>query len=152
MGMDLTGKKPKNETGEYLRYSVWSWHPLIDYVLAVSPEELTGKCKYWHSNDGDGLNAEDSRRLAGVLTGEIDSGRAKVYVEALTAEQAALPDIECYLCKGTGKRDDAHVKGECNACLGRGKVRPESTYYGFSLESVVRFRDFLVACGGFSIH
>ena len=58
MGMDVIGKNPKNETGEYFRNNVWGWGPLATYVCQVAPE-ITAKCKYWQSNDGDGLNGEE---------------------------------------------------------------------------------------------
>jgi hypothetical protein len=32
-------------------------------------------CRYWHFNDGDGLDAAASRALADALQVEIDSGR-----------------------------------------------------------------------------
>jgi hypothetical protein len=50
MGMSVYG-----ETGAYFQNSVWSWHPLADYVEEVAPD-IAGQCRYWHSNDGDGLS------------------------------------------------------------------------------------------------
>lgn len=74
MGMDVFGKQPRSKTGEYFRNSIWWWHPLADYILENSPQELTSKCRYWHSNDGDGLDDEDSKKLADHLQQLIDSG------------------------------------------------------------------------------
>jgi hypothetical protein len=152
MGMDLYGKHPRDKRGEYLRYSVWGWHPLADYVLEKAPRELTGKCRYWHSNDGDGLNAQDSRALADFLTGEIDSGRAEEYVIIHTATVESLPDEVCFICGGSGLRDDEIMKETCNGCRGSGKVCPPESHYPLVLESIIDFRDFLHTCGGFEIY
>jgi hypothetical protein len=151
--MDVYGKEPADKTGEYVRYSVWNWHPLADYLLATAPAEITGACKFWHTNDGDGLGAERAKALADFLTGEIDSGRAEDYVEMRNASLESLADLPCEVCEGTGRRDDPILRGECNLCGGTGKVRPpEAAYYRSDFEEIVRFRDFLRTCGGFTIH
>ena len=59
MGMDLSGRKPTTEQGEYFCNNVWWWHPLAIYICEVAPE-IADHCEYWQTNDGDGLNAEDS--------------------------------------------------------------------------------------------
>jgi hypothetical protein len=76
MGMDVFGRKPTNKQGEYFRNSIWGWHPLASYVCVVAPE-FADHCENWHTNDGDGLNAEDSAALADKLQQEIDSGRTE---------------------------------------------------------------------------
>lgn len=151
MGFDVIGNHPKAEVGKYLRRSVWSWHPLIEYAEAIAPAELMAQCRYWHSNDGDGLNKRDSEKLAEILTEDIESGNAERYCLERNAALGAMEDELCELCAGTGKRDDAIFKGKCNGCEGTGKVRPWQTHYGLSLESITGFRDFLAACGGFKI-
>ena len=35
MGMDVYGKEPKNETGEYFRSNVWWWRRLWDFVCDI---------------------------------------------------------------------------------------------------------------------
>jgi hypothetical protein len=55
--MDVYVNKPTTEEGRYFRASVWSWHPLSIYVCDVGPQNIIKKCKYWQTNDGDGLNA-----------------------------------------------------------------------------------------------
>jgi hypothetical protein len=148
MGMDIYGRKPENPTGEYVRYSVWTWHPVADYVLETAPEALIRKCEHWHSNDGDGLNGEDSRALAAFLTEEINSGRAEAYAEMRSATLESLPDVVCFACNGTGKLG----LELCHVCRGTGKGRPSETMYPLDLEQIIRFRDFLQVCGGFNIH
>lgn len=93
MGMDVFGKAPRSETGKYFRRNIRNWHPLARFILDNAPDNLTDKCKYWHSNDGDGLNDEDSKKLAEFLEAfdeskivdEEDSKRLKQSVKDFTA-------------------------------------------------------------------
>jgi hypothetical protein len=94
MGMDISGRKPTTEDGEYFRNTVGWWHPLASYCERVAPE-IAERCtvsatygkqnlrargvEYWHTNDGGGLNGPDSLALADILQGEIDSGRCESY-------------------------------------------------------------------------
>ena len=146
MGMDVYGK-----SGNYFRNNVWWWRPLADYIKEVAPEEITSNCQYWQSNDGDGLDAENSKKLADFLQAEIDSGRTKAYEAEYEKSQDALPDEKCDLCNGTGQRNDNIIQGTCNKCKGKGKVRPWPTYYPFSAENVQEFVNFLKESEGFEI-
>ena len=38
MGMDVYGKKPKGEKGDYFRNNVWWWRPLWQYCASSAPE------------------------------------------------------------------------------------------------------------------
>ena len=49
--------------GAYFRNNVWWWRPLAEYVQLVLPI-ICKKCDHWHSNDGDGLDDQDSGALA----------------------------------------------------------------------------------------
>jgi hypothetical protein len=169
--MDVFGKHPANETGEYFRNSVWSWRPLAEYITENAPKQITSKCQYWQSNDGDGLNKSDALALSIWLQGEIASGRTKVYADNRDAKLSALPMLECKWCEGTGTRSDnvgvangmttrlideeGHPRngqtGWCNGCHGVGKVAQDATLYPFSVENVEEFATFLEACGGFRI-
>jgi hypothetical protein len=81
MGMEVFGKKPDSEVGEYFRNNVWWWSPLARYCCEVAPE-ITSHCEYWQRNDGDGLGARYSKQLAKVLREKISSGEtAKWKVE-----------------------------------------------------------------------
>ena len=156
MGMDVYGKKPTAEVGEYFRNAVWSWHPLWEYVIEVAPKLVKGVDG--HYNDGDGLNARASARLAAILTEELDSGRTAEYEVSYMAALDALADEKCELCSGGGVRSDAIgvaagmvERGWCNGCDGNGKRRPHKTNYPFSASNVAAFRDFVAASGGFKI-
>lgn len=171
MGMDVYGKKPTTEAGQYFRNNCWWWRPLAQYACSVAPE-ITAKCKYWQSNDGDGLGDEDSKRLADVLQDEIDSGRCEAYALNYDLTLRAEPDQTCSLCNGSGVRTDvvgvemkmpervvsvdaghhrAGQTGYCNGCNGKGSRRPDSNSYPFSVENVQEFIEFLRGCGGFEI-
>lgn len=159
MGMDVYGKEPANKTGEYFRRSVWGWHPLADYVTESFPD-LTAGCSYWQSNDGDGLDADDSRALSDALLAAVADGTVAAYVSARDAALDALPSEECRYCRGTGLRTDKvgtdmgmHVPGGrgCNGCNGKGSRRPFDCSYGLEVSDISEFADFLAACGGFEI-
>jgi hypothetical protein len=68
VGMDVYGKNPTSEVGEYFRASVWSWYPILDRVAetGVLPAEMVERMG---SNDGAGPDAV----LAGVLADALDA-------------------------------------------------------------------------------
>jgi hypothetical protein len=173
--MDVYGKRPKSETGEYFRRNVWGWRPLADYVLASHPVRASG-CRYWQSNDGAGLGPAASEGLARDLEEDIANGAAAAYVAARDARLAGLPNEPCKHCGGTGIRTDAvglnmrqpsrvidekwshkpdHPRygqvGWCNGCDGRGWDRPVETFYSLEVEDIRDFAAFLRDCGGFEI-
>jgi len=170
MAMDVNGKNPTSKVGEYFKINVWWWRPLADYCNMVAPD-ICDACIYWHSNDGDGLDGKDSVALADAIQAEIDSGRCQQYADARAFDLASKSDESCAYCGGTGIRSDVigvehgqttrvinhhgHPRhgqtGWCNACDGKGYVRPNDTYYPFSVENVQAFINFLRACGGFKI-
>lgn len=159
MGMDVVGNKADTEEGKYFRSNVWWWHPLADYCCEVAPE-ITAGCKYWHSNDGDGLNAADSLALAEALQAEIDSGRTDAYAKRYASAQEMMPNEPCTICAGTGTRPPVPATGAgdpkaggivCNGCNGTGHVRPFKASYPFDVDNVREFVAFLRGCGGFKI-
>jgi hypothetical protein len=157
MGMDVYGKQPSADAGEYFRNTVWWWHPLWDYVLQLAPW-VAAKAPLGHYNDGDGLDATDSARLAAILSEELDAGRTDDYATKYMNALNAIPDEACWLCRGTGVRSDKIgreagmvERGWCNGCGGKGHDRPHDACYPFSAENVAEFRDFVAASGGFEI-
>jgi hypothetical protein len=159
MGMDVYGQQPTTDEGEYFRNNAWWWRPLAKYVQNVAPE-IAAKCKYWHSNDGDGLNSEDSLALADVLQAELDSGRTATYKRLYDGELARLQKEPCKLCEGTGTRKPPPMEGagdpkadgiKCNGCNGEGYEPDWRTHYSFEVENVQKFVTFLRGCGGFAI-
>ena len=157
MGMDVYGKKPTDEVGAYFRRNVWGWRPLWNLVEDLVPW-VEQKVQYGHTNDGDGLNAEDSLALAMELRELLGNGTVDAYLRRRQAMLDAMPDEQCQYCEGTGVRTDEvgvkmrmDQKGWCNGCQGKGTIRPFETWYGTDRESVEEFVTFLEASGGFEI-
>ena len=148
MGMDVYGQNPANKTGEYFRRNIWGWRPLADYTTKAAPD-ITAGCRYWHTNDSDGLDATQSVKLADALQTEVDSGRTADYVEERDAALAALPRVECWLCHGAGI--SVGLKS-CNGCEGLGDTEHSDTHYPLYVEDVQQWITFLRSCGGFKIH
>ncbi len=170
MGMDVYGKSPIHQDGEYFRRSVWGWRPLADCIVLLAGEE-SRPCRHWHSNDGDGLTKPQSLKLATKLKELLRNGEIGTYIARRDAVLAAMPDKPCQWCHGTGVRNDAvgvslrfntreiitpgHSRfgrvGWCNGCDGVGYVRPFATHYNLAVADVTEFVTFLEACGGFNI-
>jgi hypothetical protein len=171
MGMDVYGKKPQNETGEYFRRNVWGWRPLWDYCLDRHGK-VAGKVKHGHSNSGDGLGKNGSLKLAGLLRQDIADGSAKDYIDQRNAYLAGLERLACDLCEGTGIRSDeggvangmpdqeltlpmkvltGRSHGYCNGCGGEGKKDNWETNYFLDLDDITEFAEFLENSGGFQI-
>lgn len=150
MGMDVYGKSPKNEKGEYFRNNVWWWRPLWDYCLDHHPDPAA-KVQYGHSNDGDGLDDKDATKLGMALKKDLLSGKVASFEKKYTKEIESLPLEDCPYCDATGIRNDEHVKGTCNGCEGSGKTKSWKASYPFAEQNVEEFADFLVNSGGFSI-
>ncbi len=159
MGMDVTGKEPTAKVGEYFRNSAWWWRGLWRYACHVAPW-VSEMVVYGHTNDGDGLDSKDSKKLANVLLEEVSSGRTKEVEKVYMADLDAKPDEDCKWCHGTGNR--AKARGDfteeqmagsngCNGCKGTGKVRPDACHYQFSSKNVKEFAEFAEASGGFEI-
>lgn len=66
MGMDIYGRAPKSEKGEYFRSNIWSWPTILDAIVetGVLPEEMVESMAY---NDGAGPNDEQAMALAAAL-------------------------------------------------------------------------------------
>ena len=175
MGMDVYGKAPEGQPGHYFRRSVWGWRPLADFIDANAADEAK-PCTHWHSNDGDGLNARQSVKLADRLDELVSSGEAGDWIALRDAALNGLGDEKCFICLGSGIRNDdigreqgwttrvvgpldsdgrpnprAGQIGSCNACGGRGTMRPSATYYGLTVADVAEFSAFVRASGGFRI-
>lgn len=171
MGMDVYGKKPKSEVGEYFRRNVWGWRPLWTYVEHNHPE-IAELVEHGYSNSGDGLGARDSKKLAKLLMEDYSSGRASEYVIGRDKIISELPFEDCTICETTGIRTDqigkeagqhkkelepdiaiivGRTKGWCNGCNGIGKKENFATSYYLEEVDIKEFSEFLAECGGFEI-
>lgn len=150
MGMDVFGKNKDSEVGSYFRRNVWGWRPLAEMVTEMFPD-LTAGCKYWQSNDGDGLDAAGSVALAKAINEAIADGRIAKYVRERDARLKALSKVECKICGGTGRRLWPDGVKECNACHGDKVVEPYDKWYSLDENDAKEFAAFLAECGGFEI-
>jgi len=159
MGMDVYGRNPKNQEGEYFRNNVWWWHPLWTYCQVRYPV-ITAKCKDGHSNSGDGLNASDAKKLARLIKKDLDNGNALKYEEEYKEWQASLSKETCPFCQGTkiikfkSNEDGIELEKErsCNNCDENGLANPWGLNYPFSLDNLKEWQKFLDSCGGFNIY
>ena len=155
MGMDVYGLKPTSEGGEYFRSDFEGWRPLATYVQEVAPD-ITKHCRYWQSNDGDGLGADDANQLADRLQKELDSGRTLSYERRFASRFEGMPKVSCWRCDGIGTGEGILGNPEtdgikCNICEGSGFTRPDDPAYRFFVQWVADFTAFLRECGGFEI-
>lgn len=171
MGMDVYGVKPATDKGDHFRNNVWWWRPLWEFCEYAAPH-LTKQVKNAQTNDGDGLDAEDSVALATVLTTLIASGAVEEYEIERNEKLGRIPRHTCNLCEGTGVRVDAvgvsmgmptkvldearavflgRLAGWCNACDGEGTKEDIELSYRFTVGNVSMFAEFLQHCGGFKI-
>lgn len=172
MGMDVYGRKPKNQTGEYFRNNIWFWHPLWDYCLEMYPV-ATAKCTDGHSNSGDGLNASDSKKLAQLIKKDLENGKAQKYSDRYEEIRKNLPRQICTHCDGTGIanttslnleesfQEPVKIQGigsllkedlKCKMCDGNGDRENWSSHYPFTIENLKEWQQFLDNCGGFNIY
>ena len=171
MGMDVVGKNAVSETGEYFRRNVWGWRPLWQYV-EIMHKDLAEKVEYGQSNDGDGLNAEDSKDLAQRLLEDVKTKRAEEYVNQRNIWLSSLPRENCGICNNTGIRSDeigrehgmhdkeltpevqvltGRTHGYCNGCSGIGSKENWELSYSLDTDDLIEFSYFLRDCGGFEI-
>jgi hypothetical protein len=66
MGMDVYGRAPKSDAGEYFRANVWSWRPIHELIekTRVLPPEMVYEMSF---NDGAGPNNTQALLLADAL-------------------------------------------------------------------------------------
>jgi hypothetical protein len=137
MGMDVYGRNPTNETGEYFQRNVWGWRPLAVAVQRIAPD-ICAKCKYWQSNDSDGLEADDAKALASAIRNHIDSRHLD---HTMFAAKDLVEPARCH-------------QEQCLAgpFLEAGfRMNPTTDYADITVADLLEFAEFLEASGGFSI-
>ena len=142
--------------GIYFRNNVWWWRPLWQFVCERFDDILTeNDMERGSYNDGHEITADKAMEIGVELTAMIESGRIKEYADRYKAELDALPQVECELCEGTGKRQDPPNKGAgdypCNGCSSTGKKDDWDKSYPFDVENVEAFAKFCLESGGFEI-
>jgi hypothetical protein len=132
MGVDIYGKKPRSPAGEYFRTNWTGWRPIAEFCQHVAPDVTLG-CEHWDSNDGDGLAAADSIKLAKILDREITSGGAKAFADKIAA-------------RDDNRRVYVELDDDRGAWVDILPLNRERF-----LDNTREFAGFLRACGGFEI-
>ena len=162
MGVDISGRKPKTETGDYFCSNWWGWRP-INYIceLAADESQLKIDFSYWGSNDGKGLKTQKQcDKLADAI--ELLISNSPGFNENLIDDTDRI-----YICMGswceagTGRmveqmrRLTLDEQYEPGTLLFRPVVMPDGTLaepsHSASLGKIIEFITFLRGCGGFKI-
>tara|TARA_R110002020_G_scaffold43_1_gene287 strand:+ start:1076 stop:1609 length:534 start_codon:yes stop_codon:yes gene_type:complete len=177
MGMDVYGRAPEKEWGEYFRSNVWWWRPLWNYTAEIdrfyaeqkNAHQLISEKLFesGHCNDGEGLETEeDCRDLVKRLQWSIDEGllaeyqkeideSIKVAKENNAKVEKELDALKKKVAKVTGEKDLApkdypeDLNEEWHAIYSK---RDSRDSYPFSQEHVEEWIKFLKYCGGFQIN
>jgi hypothetical protein len=86
MGMDVVGLNPTCKEGKYFRRNIWYWNPLAAFITGAAPEicgDTGDEWRKWFFNEGHGLNAENSIRLAARLEEALADGAIEQYLSDL---------------------------------------------------------------------
>jgi hypothetical protein len=158
MGMDVKGRKPKDNKGEYFRANVWSWRPihfLMDVANSLSPinpivnEDLWKAMEY---NDGAGLDNQNScDRLADAF-------------EKLLNNPKTIESFGLVVSKKSGKCSEMRISFpvDNDYCIDsrdghfvkKGETIPNEyliSPYCVNENHLREFIEFLRSCGGFSV-
>ena len=160
MGVDISGRKPKTEAGDYFSSNWWGWRP----ILAISEAAmLNSKLDYdtsnWGSNDGKGLRTQ---KQCDKLADAIELLISNNYNEYLTEDDDRIYIVMGSWCEaGTGKfigSEREHVLNqqyEYGDILYAPVVAEDGTLvessYSTSLGRIKQWITFLRSCGGFKI-
>jgi len=96
MGVDISGRKPKTEAGDYFCSNWWGWRPINSICeLAAYDSKLKIDFSYWGSNDGKGLKTQKQcDKLADAI--ELFISENPQYNENLSDD-----DDRVYVCMGS---------------------------------------------------
>jgi hypothetical protein len=160
MGVDISGRKPKTEAGDYFSSNWWGWRP----ILAISEAAmLNSKLDYdtsnWGSNDGKGLRTQ---KQCDKLADAIELLISNNLNEYLTEDDDRIYIVMGSWCEaGTGKfigSEREHVLNqqfEYGDILYAPVVAEDGTMvessHGTSLGRLKQWITFLRNCGGFKI-
>ena len=94
MGVDISGRKPKAEEGDYFCSNWWGWRPILALSeAAMLNSKLNYDTSYWGSNDGKGLRTQ---KQCDKLADAIELLISNNYNEYLTED-----DDRIYICMGS---------------------------------------------------
>ena len=160
MGVDISGRKPKTEAGDYFCSNWWGWRP----ILAISEAAmLNSKLDYdtsnWGSNDGKGLRTQ---KQCDKLADAIELLISNNLNEYLTEDDDRIYIVMGSWCEaGTGKfipsedslsLNEQYEYGDIlySPIVSKNGTMVESSH-GTSLGRLKQWITFLRSCGGFKI-
>jgi hypothetical protein len=162
MGVDISGRKPKTNEGDYFHSNWWGWRPILAISeAAMISSKLDYDTSYWGSNDGKGLRTQKQcDKLADAI--ELLISENSQYNENLADDDDRIYIVMGSWCEaGTGKfigSEREHVLNqeyEYGSLLFRPVVTPDGTLvessHSTSLGRIKSFVTFLRNCGGFEI-
>ena len=162
MGVDISGRKPTTNEGDYFRSNWWGWRP-INYIcqLAAEQSKLKIDFSYWGSNDGKGLRTQKQcDKLADAI--ELLLSNSPNYNEYMVDESDRIQIVLGSWCEaGTGRFIGAEKEMELNEQYEYGTILFSSVVtkdgmlvessHSASLSHIKNFITFLRGCGGFQI-
>lgn len=148
MGMTLIGQDPSKNTGKVIHFSMWVWHPMVEY-LEKNHYDLLKDYPSLRFNSG-----EFSKDFATQLHDALDVENANEWSKGLAQFLQTLPTGPCFACLGFGKKRNGlmDVTDErCLVCLGTGECKQYVSQYYFRGGDLWNFKEFLCHCGGFRL-
>jgi hypothetical protein len=137
MGMDVFGKKPTSEKGEYFRASVWEWRPIHELICELCSDlvdEATLSAMQW--NGGAGPSAPDT---CIAMAKRFEPWLARFQGETYVLRKQIVENTPESMAMGLLTQiPDVKI------------VSP--SYYSVERETLVEWMDFLTCCGGFEVH
>ncbi len=160
MGVDISGRKPKSEVGDYFCSNWWGWRPILALSeAAMLNSKLDYDTSYWGSNDGKGLTTQ---KQCDKLADAIELLISNNYNEYLVEDDDRIYIVMGMWCEaGTGKFIPSEVQSVLNEQYEYGDILygpvvavngtlAESSY-STSLGRLKEWIVFLRNCGGFKI-
>jgi hypothetical protein len=137
MGIDCTGLKPANKTGEYFHNTIWAWPPLWSYVTEECSDILS-KQDIYHGqyNSGHKINRTKATAMGKRLHSRLRTRKTHAYAKRVRCpgySPIESPAIEA-----------ARAVAEAVGGIASGKP-------AFYVVNVRQFADFCAASGGFEI-
>jgi len=160
MGVDISGRKPKTEEGDYFHSNWWGWRPILAISeAAMLNSKLDYDTSYWGSNDGKGLRTQ---KQCDKLADAIELLISNNYNEYLTEDDDRIYIVMGSWCEaGTGKFIPSDFTVSLNEQYEYGDILygPVVAANGTMVESshsasLGRLKEwitFLRNCGGFKI-
>lgn len=143
MGMDVYGRAPKSEKGEYFRSNIWGWPTILDAIAStgVLPNDLVESMAY---NDGHGPDEAQSLELADALD---------KYLDSVVSEGTFISDDSPFAKMGTATVA-TEMLGMVKSMVGSGELtaaEPTGDAFSADVAFIREFAEFCRDSGGFQV-